>query len=123
MISPLTLIQTLKELDIKLSVRQGKLIADAPKGALSQILSAQVKAHKQTLKDLLEHDPLSDVGWSTVWRERIQTQLQAREDWVWADEYMLMRTANNGLLKARGQAREKLLKWYMFMLERLQVTA
>ena len=123
MTSPLTLIQTLKKLDIKLSVRQGKLIADAPKGALSPILSAQVKAHKQTLKDLLEHDPLSDVGWSTVWRERIQTQLQAREDWVWADEYMLMRTANNGPPKARGQAREKLLKWYMFMLERLQVTA
>ena len=123
MTSPLTLIQTLKKLDIKLSVRQGKLIADAPKGALSPILSAQVKAHKQTLKDLLEHDPLSDVGWSTVWRERIQTQLQAREDWVWADEYMLMRTANNGLLKARGQAREKLLKWYMFMLERREVTA
>ena len=123
MISPLTLIQTLKELDIKLSVRQGKLIADAPKGALSQILSAQVKAHKQTLKDLLEHDPVSDVGWVMLWRERIQTQLQAREDWVWADEYMLMRTANNGLLKARGQAREKLLKWYMFMLERREVTA
>ena len=123
MTSPLTLIRTLKELDIKLSVRQGKLIADAPKGALSQILSAQVKAHKQTLKDLLEHDPVSDAWWSTVWRERIQTQLQAREDWVWADEYMLMRTANNGLLKARGQAREKLLKWYMFMLERREVTA
>ena len=123
MTSPLTLIRTLEELDIKLSVRQGKLIADAPKGALSQILSAQVKAHKQTLKDLLEHDPASDVVWVMLWRERIQTQLQAREDWVWADEYMLMRTANNGLLKARGQAREKLLKWYMFMLERREVTA
>ena len=120
---PLTLIRTLEQLDIKLSVRQGKLIADAPKGALSPILSAQVKAHKQTLKDLLEHDPVSDVGWVMLWRERIQTQLQAREDWVWADEYMLMRTANNGPPKARGQAREKLLKWYMFMLERREVTA
>ena len=76
------------------------------------------------LKQCLEqHNPLSDAGWSTVWRERIQTHLQTLEDWVWREEYDLMRTANNGPPKARGQAREKLLKWYMFMLERVQVTA
>jgi len=70
------------------------------------------------LKHLLEqHNPLSDAGWSTVWRERIQTHLQALEDWVWRDEYDLMRTANNGLPKVRGQAREKLVRWYLFMLE------
>lgn len=39
------------------------------------------------------------------------------EDWVWADEYDLMRMANNGLPKAREQAREKLTRWYLFMLE------
>ena len=66
---------------------------------------------------LLEHDPLSDAGWSTVWRERIQTHLQALEDWVWREEYDLMRTANNGLPKARALAREKLVRWYLFMLE------
>ena len=123
MTSPLTLIRTLEQLDIKLSVRQGKLIADAPKGALSPQLSAQVKAHKQTLKDLLEHDPLSDAGWSGHWRERIQTHLQTLEAWVWREEYDLMRTANNGLLKARGQAREKLVRWYLFMLERREAMA
>ena len=65
----------------------------------------------------LEPDPLSDAGWSTVWRERIQTHLQALEDWVWREEYDLMRTANNGPPKARALAREKLVRWYLFMLE------
>lgn len=67
------------------------------------------------------HNPLSDAGWSTVWRERIQTYLQTLEAWVWREEYDLMRTANNGLPKAREQARAKLLKW--FMLEQEAVTA
>ena len=70
------------------------------------------------LKQALEqHNPLTDAGWSTVWRERIQTHLQALEDWVWRDEYDLMRTANNGLPKARALAREKLVRWHLFMLE------
>lgn len=64
----------------------------------------------------LEPDPLSDTRWSGYWRERIQTRIQALEDWVWREEYDLMRTANNGLPSARAQAREKLTRWYLFML-------
>jgi len=63
----------------------------------------------------LEPDPLTDAGWSGHWRERIQTRLQALEDWVWREEYALMRTANNRLPAARAQAREKLVRWFISM--------
>jgi len=115
-VNPLELREKLAQRGVVLATASGQLTA-RPGSALSALELEQLKAVKPHLIALLEHDPLTDTGWSTVWRERIQTYLQTLEDWVWRDEYELMRTANNGLPKVRALAREKLTRWYFFMLE------
>jgi|GEM_PF-6665763 len=105
-----------KLLGVTLSLEGGRIRYE-PRSSVQGDDLERLKSYRVEVVKLLEYDPLSDGGWSGHWRERIQTRLQALENWVWCSEYDVMRVANNGLPKAREQAREKLTRWYLFVLE------
>lgn len=107
----LELVNTLKARGVHLSLEGGR-IRYQPRSSVFDDDLERLKTYRAEVVKLLEYDPLSDTGWIVVWRERVQSRLQALENWVRREEYDLMRAANNALPNTRRAARAALLEFY-----------
>ncbi len=56
MTEAVTLLQELAALDVRLTVQDGRLSADAPKGAITPDLAARIQAHKDALLHALRSE-------------------------------------------------------------------
>ena len=105
------LVDTLTARGVTLSLEGGRIRYE-PRSSVQADDLERLRTYRAEVVKLLEYDPLSDTGWIVVWRERVQSRLQALENWVRREEYDLMRAANNALPNTRRAARAALLEFY-----------
>jgi len=110
-VNAVELVDTLTARGVTLSLEGGRIRYE-PRSSVQADDLERLRTYRAEVVKLLEYDPLSDTGWIVVWRERVQSRLQALENWVRREEYDLMRAANNALPNTRRAARAALLEFY-----------
>jgi len=110
-VNAVELVDTLTARGVTLSLEGGRIRYE-PRSSVQADDLERLRTYRAEVVKLLEYDPLSDTGWIVVWRERVQSRLQALENWVRREEYDLMRTANNAIPNTRRAARAALMKFY-----------